>query len=65
MVFTKKKYLFLIQYLYEFGWHLKGIIGITEPRRVAALTLAERVASEKGDILGGDIVGVRFKSFLF
>jgi hypothetical protein len=43
---------------------LKGIIGITEPRRVAAITLAERVAAEKGDILGGDIVGVRVDLFI-
>lgn len=45
------------QYLYEFGWHTKGLIGITQPRRVSALTLADRVASERGEILG-DTVGV-------
>ena len=37
------------------------MIGITEPRRVAAITLAERVALEQGDILGHKKgVSVRF-----
>ncbi|XP_030383148.1 probable ATP-dependent RNA helicase DHX35 [Scaptodrosophila lebanonensis] len=49
------------QYLYEFGWHTKGLIGITEPRRVATVTLANRVAQERGELVG-DSVGyvVRF-----
>lgn len=49
------------KYLYEFGWHTKGIIGITEPRRVSAITLADRVATERGELVG-DVVGasVRF-----
>lgn len=36
-------------------------MGITEPRRVAATTLATRVAEEKGSLLG-DLVGyaIRF-----
>lgn len=45
-----------------------GIIAITQPRRVAATTLARRVASEMGSPFSGDIgeVGyaVRFDSFL-
>ncbi|XP_055692828.1 probable ATP-dependent RNA helicase DHX35 [Lutzomyia longipalpis] len=45
------------QYLYEQGWHAKGLIGVTEPRRISALTLAERVAQERGE-LPGDTVGV-------
>lgn len=37
------------------------MIGVTEPRRVAALTLADRVAQEQGDIIGNKIgVSVRF-----
>ena len=36
----------LPQYLYEAGLHHDRIIGITQPRRVAALTLAQRVALE-------------------
>lgn len=50
------------QYLYEAGWCSDGkIVGITEPRRVAATTLASRVADEKGTSLGG-LVGysIRF-----
>lgn len=49
--------MYLFQYLYEFGWHTKGIIGITQPRRVSALTVSDRVANERGEILG-DTVGV-------
>ncbi|KAH8391818.1 hypothetical protein KR215_004796 [Drosophila sulfurigaster] len=50
------------QYLYEWGWHSKGTIGITEPRRVATVTLANRVAQERGELVG-DTVGyaVRFQ----
>lgn len=51
------KLMYLFQYLYEFGWHTKGIIGITQPRRVSALTVSDRVANERGEILG-DTVGV-------
>ncbi|XP_017860271.1 PREDICTED: probable ATP-dependent RNA helicase DHX35 [Drosophila arizonae] len=49
------------QYLYEWGWHSKGMIGVTEPRRVSAVTLANRVAQERGELVG-DTVGyvVRF-----
>lgn len=52
----------LPQYLLEAGWCDGGkMIGITEPRRVAATTLATRVAEEKGCLLG-DVVGysIRF-----
>ncbi|XP_043069212.1 probable ATP-dependent RNA helicase DHX35 [Drosophila bipectinata] len=50
------------QYLYEYGWHSKGFIGITEPRRVSTITLANRVAQERGELVG-DSVGyvVRFQ----
>ncbi|XP_017025969.1 probable ATP-dependent RNA helicase DHX35 [Drosophila kikkawai] len=49
------------QYLYEWGWHSKALIGITEPRRVSTVTLANRVAQERGELVG-DTVGyvVRF-----
>jgi ATP-dependent RNA helicase DDX35 len=46
----------------EAGWGGDGkVIGITESRRVAATTLATRVAEEKGSLLG-QIVGysIRF-----
>ncbi|BES89156.1 ATP-dependent RNA helicase [Nesidiocoris tenuis] len=50
------------QYLLEAGWCEDGkMIGVTEPRRVAAVSLASRVAEEKGSLLG-DTVGftIRF-----
>jgi HrpA-like RNA helicase len=40
----------LPQFLFS-KYHSKGIIGITQPRRVAAINLARRVAEEQGTIL--------------
>lgn len=34
------------QFLYEAGYALNNIIGVTEPRRVAAVSMSERVAQE-------------------
>lgn len=50
------------QYLYEAGIGRQGIIAITQPRRVAAISLAGRVAEEKRTQLG-KLVGytVRFE----
>lgn len=50
------------QYLYEAGIGRQGIIAITQPRRVAAISLAGRVAEEKRTPLG-KLVGytVRFE----
>lgn len=50
------------QYLYEAGIGRQGIIAITQPRRVAAISLAARVAEEKKVQLG-KLVGytVRFE----
>uniref|UniRef100_A0A8C6TTN0 ATP-dependent RNA helicase DHX33 n=1 Tax=Neogobius melanostomus TaxID=47308 RepID=A0A8C6TTN0_9GOBI len=50
------------QYLYEAGIGRQGIIAITQPRRVAAISLAGRVADEKRTQLG-KLVGytVRFE----
>nr|XP_050855532.1 probable ATP-dependent RNA helicase DHX35 [Vespula vulgaris]XP_050855534.1 probable ATP-dependent RNA helicase DHX35 [Vespula vulgaris]XP_050855535.1 probable ATP-dependent RNA helicase DHX35 [Vespula vulgaris] len=46
----------LPQYLLEAGWCEDGkIIGITEPRRVAATSLASRVADERNCILGTEV----------
>lgn len=52
----------LPQYLYEAGIGRQGIIAITQPRRVAAISLAGRVAEEKRTQLG-KLVGytVRFE----
>lgn len=43
-----------------------GIIGVTEPRRVSAVSLANRVADETGTLVQGPTVGyaVRFDSCL-
>ncbi|CAJ0596886.1 unnamed protein product [Cylicocyclus nassatus] len=44
------------QYLMEAGWANDGrMIAITQPRRVAVVTLATRVAEEKETILGQDV----------
>ncbi|XP_067007183.1 probable ATP-dependent RNA helicase DHX35 [Anabrus simplex] len=50
------------QYLLEAGWGKDGkIIGITEPRRVAATTLASRVAEERNCFLGQEVgYSIRF-----
>lgn len=50
------------QYLHEAGWTAGGyVVCCTQPRRVAAITVAQRVAEEIGEPLGG-VVGyaVRF-----
>ena len=55
----------LTQYLYENGYAKYGIIGCTQPRRVAAVCVAKRV-SEEMCIELGDIVGytIRFEEFI-
>ena len=61
----------IAQYLHESGlfrWILleslicsEGVIGITQPRRVAAITVAKRVSEERGCQLGGEVgYSVRF-----
>lgn len=50
------------QYLVERGYHKKGIIGCTQPRKVAAVSIAERVAMEYGCRLGEEVgYCVRFR----
>ena len=39
----------------ELGRGVDGLIGHTQPRRVAARTIAERVAEEIGSSIGGDV----------
>ena len=55
----------LTQYLYESGYAKYGIIGCTQPRRVAAVCVAKRVSEEMNTHLG-DIVGytIRFEEFI-
>ena len=52
----------LTQYLHEDGYSKHGIIGCTQPRRVAAVSVAKRVSEEVGCILG-NLVGyaIRFE----
>eukprot|EP00921_Rhytidocystis_pertsovi_P008505 GHVQ01013934.1.p1 GENE.GHVQ01013934.1~~GHVQ01013934.1.p1 ORF type:complete len:277 (+),score=47.91 GHVQ01013934.1:150-980(+) len=46
----------LTQYLLESGYGDQGIIGCTQPRRVAAVSVAKRVADERGEELGHKVV---------
>ena len=52
------------QYLLEAGWAVAGrVIAVTEPRRVAAITVASRVAEERSVVLGDEVgFAVRFDS---
>ncbi|KAK1442315.1 ATP-dependent RNA helicase [Babesia gibsoni] len=52
----------LAQFLYEAGYFKQGIIGCTQPRRVAAVSVCQRVAAEMGSRVG-DLVGysIRFE----
>ncbi len=51
----------LTQYLYEDGYSRSGIIGCTQPRRVAAISVAKRVAEEVGCRVGQEVgYNVRF-----
>lgn len=46
----------LPQYLYEAGWAAEGnVIACTQPRRVAATSVANRVATEVGSIIGDEV----------
>lgn len=49
------------QYLAEAGFANSGIIGCTQPRRVAAMSVAKRVSEEVGCVLGEEVgYSVRF-----
>lgn len=52
----------LTQYLHEDGYTTNGIVGCTQPRRVAAMSVAKRVSEEMETDLG-DLVGyaIRFE----
>ena len=52
----------LTQYLHEVGFTRFGMIGCTQPRRVAAMSVAKRVAEEMGVDLGQEVgYGIRFE----
>ena len=52
----------LTQYLHEDGYSKFGMIGCTQPRRVAAMSVAKRVADETGTNLGDQVgYSIRFE----
>jgi pre-mRNA-splicing factor ATP-dependent RNA helicase DHX38/PRP16 len=52
----------LAQFLYEDGYGKIGMIGCTQPRRVAAMSVAKRVAEEMETKLGGTVgYAIRFE----
>ena len=51
----------MTQYLIEDGYGKRGVVGCTQPRRVAAISIAKRVAEEYGCRLGQDVgYSIRF-----
>jgi len=52
----------LTQYLHESGITDAGKVGCTQPRRVAAMSVAARVSQERGTELGGEVgYAIRFE----
>ncbi|MEW5307872.1 MAG: hypothetical protein WDW36_010244 [Sanguina aurantia] len=52
----------MTQYLREDGYTRSGIIGCTQPRRVAAMSVAKRVSEEMGVELGAEVgYAIRFE----
>jgi len=52
----------LVQYLHEDGYSKRGMIGCTQPRRVAAMSVAKRVSEEVGVELGEEVgYAIRFE----
>uniref|UniRef100_A0A1L8DH54 RNA helicase n=1 Tax=Nyssomyia neivai TaxID=330878 RepID=A0A1L8DH54_9DIPT len=52
----------LTQYLHEDGYSKFGMIGCTQPRRVAAMSVAKRVSDEMGTKLGEEVgYAIRFE----
>ena len=52
----------ITQFLAESGYSSRGIIGCTQPRRVAAMSVAKRVAEECGCQLGAEVgYSIRFE----
>ncbi len=45
----------MTQYLVEDGYGKKGMIGCTQPRRVAAMSVAKRVSEEMDVDLGDEV----------
>lgn len=54
----------LTQYLYEHGYGERGMIGCTQPRRVAAMSVAKRVSEEMETELGKKVgFSIRFEDY--
>ena len=52
----------MTQYLHEDGYTELGVIGCTQPRRVAAMSVAKRVSEEMGVELGDEVgYAIRFE----
>jgi len=52
----------LTQYLHEEGYTRNGRVGCTQPRRVAAMSVAKRVSEEMGVTLGAEVgYAIRFE----
>ena len=52
----------LTQYLHEDGYTKYGMVGCTQPRRVAAMSVAKRVSDEMGVELGEEVgYSIRFE----
>jgi len=52
----------LTQYMHEEGYTMHGMVGCTQPRRVAAMSVAKRVADEMGVELGQQVgYAIRFE----
>lgn len=51
-----------MQYLREDGYSMRGMIGCTQPRRVAAMSVAKRVSEEMEVKLGEEVgYSIRFE----
>lgn len=50
----------LTQYLHEDGYTSYGMVGCTQPRRVAAMSVAKRVSEEIGTNLGDEVILLKF-----
>jgi len=51
-----------LQYLHEDGYSSYGMIGCTQPRRVAAMSVAKRVSEEMSVSLGEEVgYSIRFE----
>ena len=52
----------MTQYLHEDGYTTYGMVGCTQPRRVAAMSVAKRVSEEMGVELGKEVCGANARA---